>query len=168
MEPLWLLREPQNGSLGELLREPRELYVWMAPLAPSKAPLVFCVNKYAIWAYYPKWTASIALTASTIMGLLTHFLTEWKTLITSPVSGRGNRIVPVCLSVCVCLVLWELHCVPPRGYMSMCLSHGDCLSAQRDFLLKRIVDYGRRRCVNAGAFSLDFTHRIKSTQPVLG
>ncbi len=30
-------------NLRELLREPREPYVCMAPLAPSKAPLVLCV-----------------------------------------------------------------------------------------------------------------------------
>ena len=39
MEPLW----PSHTKLRELLREPREPYAWIAPLAPSKAPLVLCV-----------------------------------------------------------------------------------------------------------------------------
>ncbi len=35
----------------------------------------------------------------------------------------------------------------------MCLSPGDCLSVQKDFLFKRILDYGCGRYVNAGVFS---------------
>ena len=33
-----------HTNLRELLREPRESCVWMAPLAPSKAPVVLCVK----------------------------------------------------------------------------------------------------------------------------
>ena len=39
-------------------------------------------------------------------------------------------------------------------YMYMCLSPRDCLSAQKDFVFKMILNYGCGRCVNDGAFSL--------------
>ena len=37
-------------------------------------------------------------------------------------------------------------------YLHMCLSPGVCLSGQKGLLGKRIVDYGRGRWVNTGAF----------------
>ena len=56
----------------------------------------------------------------------------------------------VCLSVClVCLSACLSIC------LSVCLSPRDCLSAQKDFVFKTILDYGRGRCVNAGAFSYE-------------
>ncbi len=58
----------------------------------------------------------------------------------------------------------------PFVYVAGCLSVRDCLSAQKDFVFKTILDYGCRRCVNDGAFSLmnEFDTALKDSMKRLG
>ena len=53
---------------------------------------------------------------------------------------------------------------PPPGYMYMCLSHRDCLSAQKDFVVKKILDYGHGGASTLGRFHQKITTALENVR----
>ncbi len=132
----------------QICKKMSRLRAWLRLRSRNHPSLIHCCP-FSVFRFERQQKISLYIKASLEKAYFPDLHAKFKLLVgrigifTSRVSDRGNRISPVCASVCVC-----------ARVCNSALSHYHVMSQNVGIWTKGLYNARRRRCANAETFSL--------------